>query len=120
MKTRDEIVHRIRVLAAALAVASACAAPSLHAQGKASIDEDKIYYGNVRSYSRPATVDAARVYREIPAHREIIDRKLTRHDPDYWPLMRKASQAFVKALRKACKEKGYDLVAEVNAIRVQG
>ena len=58
-------------------------------------------------------VDAAKVYRQIPAHQEILSRKLNRNDPDYWPLMRKASQGFVRALSKVCKAKGYDLVGEV-------
>ncbi len=74
----------------------------------------------MRKYSRPAVVEAARVYRQIAAHQEIVERKLTRDDPDYWPLMRKASQAFVRALRKACKEKGYDLVGELRTISIDG
>ncbi len=85
-----------------------------------TIDADKIYYGDVRKYSHPVTVDAAKVYKQIPAHREIADRKLTRDDPDYWPLLRKASQAFVKALRKVCQAKGYDLVAEAGTMRIDG
>ena len=87
---------------------------------KTKIDEDKIYYGDVRKYSRPAVVDAAKVYRQIPAHQEILQRKLTRDDPDYWPLMRKASQMFLKALRNVCQEKGYDLIGEVRTITIDG
>ena len=65
-------------------------------------------------------VEAAKVYKQIPAHQELLDRKLTRDDPDYWPLMRKASQAFVRALRKVCKEKGHDLVGELRTITIDG
>jgi hypothetical protein len=84
------------------------------------VDEDKLYYGDARKYSRPAVVEAAKVYKQIPAHQELLDRKLTRDDPDYWPLMRKASQAFVRALRKVCKDKRHDLVGEVRSITTDG
>jgi hypothetical protein len=87
---------------------------------KTKIDTDKIYYGDARKYSRPAVVEADKVYRRIPAYQEILERKLTRNDPDYWPLVRKASQAFVKALRKVCKAKSYDLVGEVHSISIEG
>jgi hypothetical protein len=93
-------------------------APALWA--KTRIDADKVYYGDARRFVRPAQVDALKVYRQIPAHKEIAERKLTRKDPDYWPLLRKASQAFSKALRKVCQDKGYDLVGEVDAIAIDG
>ena len=90
--------------------------PSLSAKTK--VDADKIYYGDARKFSRPAVVDAVKVYRQIPAHKELIERKLTRNDPDYWPLMRKASQSFSRALRKVCQDKRYDLVGEVDTIAI--
>jgi hypothetical protein len=80
------------------------------------IDPEKVYCGDVHKYSRPAVVDGDKVYRQIPAYQEILERGLTRRDPDYWPLLRKASQLFVKALRQICREKGYDLVGEVHSI----
>lgn len=97
-----------------------CLSPWSSLAAKTKIDADKIYYGDAKKYNNPAVVDAAKVYRHIPAHQEIIERKLTRDDPDYWPLMRKASQAFVRALRKICREKGYDLVGEVRSISIDG
>ncbi len=110
------------IVAGVLAGLAFCAAPSVFPRADATtrIDADKIYYGDAQKYSRPAVVDAARVYRRIPAHQEILARRLTRNDPDYWPLMRKASQAFVKALKKVCQEKGYDLVGEVKTIVIDG
>ncbi len=101
-----------------VAVLATLAWPSLCAETK--IDEDKIYYGDIEKYNNPAVVDAAEVYRQIPAHQELVRRKLTREDPDYWPLMRKASQIFVRALRKACQKKGHDLVGEVDSITMDG
>jgi hypothetical protein len=89
-------------------------------QAAARVDPDKIYYGDARKYSHPAVVDAAKVYAQIPAHQEIVSRKLTRNDPDYWPLMRKASQVFVRALKKVCQTKGYDLVGEAKTIAAEG
>jgi len=87
---------------------------------EAKIDQNKIYYGDAQNFTSPAVVDAMEVYKEIPAHQEIMRRNLTREDPDYWPLMRKASQLFVRALRKACQSKGYDLVGEVDSITIEG
>ncbi|MGH2626822.1 MAG: hypothetical protein ACRDHY_09255, partial [Anaerolineales bacterium] len=46
------------------------------------------------------------------SYREILNRGLTARDPDYWPLLRKANQAFIKALRHVCRATGHDLVFE--------
>ena len=84
------------------------------------MDADKIYYGSPQTCDHPAVVDADRVYRRIPEYREILDRKLTRHDPDYWPLMRRTNQVFLKALRKVCRERGHDVVGEIRSITFDG
>ena len=52
------------------------------AEAKTRIDAEKIYLGDSKKYKRPAVVDAMKVYRKIPAHQAIIERKLTRNDPD--------------------------------------
>jgi len=80
------------------------------------VQEEKIYYGDPKNFRNPAVLDAAKIYNEIPAYQKIIQKGLTRNDPEYWPLMQKASNVFVRALKAVCKEKGIDLVGEVSSI----
>jgi hypothetical protein len=84
--------------------------------GKYKVQRKKLYYGDEKKFSRPAVLEAAKVYEKIPAYRSILDRRLTPDDPEYWPLMRKASAAFVKALKSVCSRDGYDLVGELGSI----
>jgi hypothetical protein len=81
------------------------------------IQREKIYLGDAADFSSPAVLEALRVYQTIPAYRNIVDRKLTRDDPEYWPLMRHASSAFVRGLKSVCARRGHDLVGESGAIK---
>lgn len=80
------------------------------------IDEEKIYFGDVRRFSKPATVDAQKVYNRIPAYRKIVEKGLSRDDPEYWPLMRKAASEFTRVIKAVSRAGGYDLVGEVGSI----
>ncbi|MBI4583609.1 MAG: hypothetical protein HY717_06275 [Planctomycetes bacterium] len=83
---------------------------------KYKVQEEKIYYGDPKNFHNPAVLDASKIYNEIPAYQKIVQKGLTKNDPEYWPLMQKASNVFVRALKAVCKEKGIDLVGEVSSI----
>lgn len=75
-------------------------------------ERSKVYYGNASNFSKPATVIALVVYQHIPEYQEIQRRGLKEDDPEYIKLMEKATKKFLKAVEKAAKEGGYDLVVE--------
>jgi hypothetical protein len=85
--------------------------------GSIRIDPDKLYLGSLEKYSRPAVIDGEQVYRRIPAYREVLERKLDRRDPDYYPCLQRANVVFLRALRQVCRAGGYDLVAERGSLR---
>src|SRR5262245_7449352 len=70
-------------------------------------DPEKVFLGDVNKYNRPAQVDGDRVLSQIAAYREIVDRKLTPRDPEYYGLLAKANQLFLNALRQVCRERGF-------------
>ena len=63
------------------------------------------------------SAEAAKIYAKIPEYRVIADKRLTRDDPEYWPLMRRASAVFVRSLKRVCGKDGYDLIGETGAIK---
>ena len=80
------------------------------------IDEEKIYYGNAKKFQKPCVIEAQKVYEGIPSYQKIVENGFTKDSPEYWPLMRKAASAFVRALKAVCKEGKFDLVGEIGAI----
>ncbi len=103
-----------RVMAEEPAHAVSEVSPAL--SDKYKVQEEKIYYGDPKNFHNPAVLDAAKIYNEIPAYQKIVQKGLTKNDPEYWPLMQKASNVFVRSLKAVCKEKGVDLVGEVSSI----
>jgi hypothetical protein len=81
---------------------------------------EKVFLGDVNKYSRPAQIDGDRVFLEIPAYREIVERKLAPRDPEYYPLFQKANGIFLKALRQIARERGFDLISKLNPIEARG
>ena len=85
-------------------------------EAKYRVQREKVYFGNPGRFATPAMLSAAKVYAKIPTYKKILDRRLTKDDPEYWPLMRRASAAFVRGLKSVCSNEGYDLVGEVGSI----
>ena len=84
------------------------------------LDKSKIYFGKPNKVTKPAVVARKKVYDKIPAYKKIKQEKLKPTDARYHFLVREASEKFKKAVKKVAKAKGYDLVAEKNAILVPG
>ncbi len=83
------------------------------------VDRNKIYFGSEKTFKRPAVIRADEIYAAIPSYRKIDEKGLTRDDPEYWPLMRKTTVLFVRALRKVCEREAYDLVAESGSLSTE-
>jgi hypothetical protein len=84
---------------------------------KKSVAAADVYFGDAREWSKPAEVDADKVYAKIDEYKEILDKGLKAGDPKYELLMCKASKRFSCAVRKAAKDASYDLVAKTGAVK---
>ena len=84
------------------------------------IEEDQIYFGHPKNFEKPCVLQAKKVYDGIFPYQDIVQRGLTKDDPEYWPLMRKAAYAFVRALKSVCKVHEFDLVGEPGSIAREG
>ncbi|MCI0650861.1 MAG: OmpH family outer membrane protein [Planctomycetes bacterium] len=106
--------------AASVAALAALAATAAAAETCVIVDKTQVYYGNPKSFKKPATIVRTKVYDEIPAYKKIKDEKLDSRDARYHFLIAEASKVFGENLTKVAKDKGFDLVAELDAITVTG
>lgn len=81
-----------------------------------TVDAAAVYYGDSKHFKKPAEVDPDLVYAEIEEYREILEKKLEPGDPKYAILLEKASRRFLKAVRKAARAGGHDLVARTGSV----
>ena len=116
------------ILAAVLAGILAVGAGSVSAEdpgdrvvkaGKVDVDESLVYYGNPARFRKAGEIVCDAVFREIPEYRKIIEEGLT-EGVRYDFLLLRANAKFRKALRKVHRHEGYDLIAEVGAVRIEG
>jgi hypothetical protein len=82
------------------------------------VDPQRLYRGDPADFRKAACVSADQIYDAIPAYQEIVDRGLTKDQPQYWILISKANQDFHDALVQAEKQLGYDLIGERGTIRI--
>lgn len=78
-----------------------------------------IYYGSGEHPRTPATILADEVWANIPEYRRIVDEGLSEDDPAYHLLLKKASERFARALQKAAKRDGHDMIGEAGSISVR-
>lgn len=84
------------------------------------IDPDGIYFGKGSHPKAPAVIVADSVWAEIPEYKKIVKDELGEDDPKYHILMKKASARFSKALKKAAKRGGHDVIGESGSIEAKG
>ncbi len=93
------------------------ASPAAAAIGDyACADASRVYLGNARLFHNPCHVNSSAIYRQIAEYREILERSLSDHDPQYHLLMQKAAKRFNDALKTMARNQGHDLVAETGTI----
>ncbi len=94
---------------------------AISAQGSSDevevLNKQQVYYGDPKNFSSASVVSAKKIFDEIPAYKQIKDEGLDKNDPRYWILLEKANKVFKKVVKKAAKSGGYDLVAEVGALK---
>jgi hypothetical protein len=86
---------------------------------KVDVDESQVYYGNPARFKKPGEIVCDSVFREIPEYKKIIEEGLT-EGVRYEFLLLRANEKFRKALKRVHRREGYDLIAEVGAVRVEG
>ena len=89
------------------------------AASKIDVDESQVYYGNPARFKKAGEIACDDVFREIPEYKKIIDEGLT-EGVRYDFLLLRANQKFRRALKTVHRREGYDLVAEVGAITIEG
>ncbi len=83
------------------------------------VDESQVYYGNPARFKMAGEISCDSVFHEIPEYKKIRDEKL-REGVRYEFLLRRANQKFHRALKSVHRADGYDLIAELGAIRIKG
>ena len=77
----------------------------------------RIYHGRANFVRRPCSVSADRIYEAIPEYREIQRTGISRDNPRWHLLMKKASERFNAAVQAMARKHGHDLVAERGVCR---
>ena len=84
---------------------------------KKSVPKKDVFLGKHNAFETPAEVDVSKVYAEIEEYKTILEKKLEPEEAEYSILLSKASSRFRKAVRKAAKAGGYDLVARLGSVK---
>ena len=72
----------------------------------------QVYFGNPRTYRKPAEIQAVIILKVIPEYNQLINDGLDPSEPRYWLLMDKAYKKFIAAVVSVSKRYNYDLVGE--------
>lgn len=111
------------VLSAFIAVGTATAfdgdVRAQAAGAKVDVDESQVYYGNPAKFKKAGEISCDSVFREIPEYKKIIEEGLT-EGVKYEFLLLRANKKFRAALKMVARTDGFDLIAEVGAIRIEG
>lgn len=83
---------------------------------KPKVDPASVFYGNARSFHKPAEVDTNSVWAEIEEYKKILEDDIEPGSARYELLMEKASRRFSTAVRKAARAGKYDLVAKTGSV----
>jgi hypothetical protein len=83
------------------------------------VDESQVYYGNPAKFKKAGEISCDSVFREIPEYKKILEEGLT-EGVRYEFLLHRANQKFHRALKTVHRAHGYDLIAELGAVRIEG
>jgi len=75
-----------------------------------SVDEQKIYWGNPASFTKPAAVDFKAAVMVTDEYKNIRKEKVQPGTGRYWILISQASERAIRAISAVGKEQGFDLV----------
>ena len=74
-------------------------------------DDQKVYWGTVNSFEKPAKVDYEAVVKATPEYNEIKKKKIESGTAKYWIQLSMASDHAVRLISEVGKESEYDLIA---------
>ena len=77
-----------------------------------TLSSDDVYFGDMRRYSKPAEISARKVFKVIPAYREILEKKITEDSALYLIKLAEANKVFADALSAYAGDNGYDLICQ--------
>jgi len=75
-----------------------------------AVDEQKIFWGNPASFSKPAAVDFKAAVMATEEYKSIRKEKVQPGTGRYWILISQASERVVRAISAVGKDAGFDLV----------
>ncbi|MBI3097531.1 MAG: hypothetical protein HYY93_04690 [Planctomycetes bacterium] len=81
------------------------------------VDAARLCYGDPKDFTRAAEMDVSKAFGEVREWRLISVRRLTPEDPEYWLLLDKANIRFHRAVHAIASTAGFDLVADLGALR---
>jgi hypothetical protein len=90
--------------AAAIILGVAVAAFALH--------KEDVYFGNYQRYSKPAEVNAKKVFMVIPPYREIVEKNIEKDSALYIIKLGEANKIFSEVLSTYAKDNSFDLICE--------
>jgi hypothetical protein len=97
-----------RVMRAAIAAVIVLGA----ATAALALSKTDVYYGNARRYSKPAEVNAKKVFMAIPAYREIVEKNIEKDSALYIIKLTEANKVFREVIAAYAKDNSYDMVCE--------
>jgi len=77
-----------------------------------ALAKEEIYYGSSRRFSRPAEINARRVFMAIPAYKEIIEKNIDKTSALYLVKLAEANEVFRETIRRFAEANNYDLICE--------
>ncbi len=87
---------------------------------KVTVDKEKVYLGSPSNFKKAGAVNLGQIFKQTAPYKQIRREKLDKTDPKYRILIVEANKIAKKAMAKVRDEAGYDLVAEVGHIKVEG
>ncbi len=107
-----QAIHFITALSTLLLLATNDAAGA-HSIAPEQIDTQKIYYGNAKSFEKPAAVDYTAIVKATPEYSEIKKKKIDSTSARYWLLMSSASDHACKLISQVGEESDHDLIVSI-------
>ena len=106
------VVHFIAAFSTILLLAANDAAGA-YTIAPEQIDTRQIYFGNAKSFEKPASVDYTAIVKATPEYSEIKKKKIDSTSARYWLLMSSASDHACKLISQVGEESDHDLIVSI-------
>jgi len=103
----------LTVLCSSVLLLASTNASAAYSIAPEQIDDQQIYFGNAKSFEKPAAVDYTAIVKATPEYEEIKKKKIDSGSARYWILMSDASSHAVKAISEVGEESNHDLIVSI-------